>query len=188
MDDEERFRSLFRSSYPRLHRFARNRGLTGADADDLVAATLEVAWRRLDDVPLEDPAPWLFAVARNLWRNKRRSDQRGRTLLERIDASMAHVELSEPPMDLDAHAIRQALGRLGEEDRELLVLVAWDGLTPTQAAAVIGCSPAAARTRLHRARQRLAAVLEPPRSVQRGDSSAQLRVVPTALTTEATDG
>jgi RNA polymerase sigma factor (sigma-70 family) len=188
MDEEERFRALFRSCYPRLHRYAGNRGFTGADADDLVAATLEVAWRRLGDVPLDDPAPWLFAVARNLRRNKRRSDRRARTLLERLEASTIRGDPEDSPTGPGVRAIRAALDRLGEHDRELLVLIAWDGLTPTQAADVLGCTPVAARTRLHRARRRLAALLEPTRIVQRGVSNGQIRVVPTILTPEASDG
>ncbi|MGH8987449.1 MAG: RNA polymerase sigma factor [Acidimicrobiales bacterium] len=188
MDEVERFRALFQSNYPRLHRYARNRGLTGADADDLVAATLEVAWRRIGDVPLDDPAPWLFAVARNLWLNKRRADQRTRTLLERLDAGMVQVEASESSTtDPDVRAIRAALSRLGDDDRELLLLIAWDELTPSQAAAVLGCSPVAARTRLHRARRRLAALLGSTRMVQRFDPAGQIRIVPTASSMEESD-
>lgn len=188
MANEDTFRDVFRSNYPRLHRYARNRGLTGADADDLVAATFEIAWRRLEDVPLDDAGPWLFAVARNLWRNKRRSDQRARSLLERLDGGMVHVDPDESETHPNATALRAALGRLGDDDRELLILIAWDGLTPTQAAAVLGCSPVAARTRLHRARRRLAALLDQGRTLQRNVFSGQVGVVPTVLTTEASDG
>lgn len=187
MGDEERFRDLFRSSYPRLHRYARNRGLTGPDADDLVAATLEIAWRRLDDIPLDDPAPWLFAVARNLWRNRRRADERARTLLERLESSWVEAEPGDAGGDADVRLVRAALERLGDDDRELLVLIAWDELTPTEAAAVLGCSSVAARTRLHRARRRLAAQLTPKR-VQRAAPAGQIRVVPTISTSEVFDG
>lgn len=188
MANEDTFRDVFRSTYSRLHRYARNRGLTGADADDLVAATFEIAWRRLEDVPLDDPAPWLFAVARNLWRNKRRSDQRARSLLERLGAGVVHVDPVESETHPNATALSAALGRLGDDDRELLILIAWDGLTPTQAAAVLGCSPVAVRTRLHRARRRLAGLLDRGRTLQRNVFSEQVGLVPTALTTEVSDG
>lgn len=187
MDEQERFRAIFRSSYPLLHRFARNRGLAGADADDLVAATFEVAWRRLDDVPLDDPTPWLFAVARNLWRNKRRSDLRALNLLGRLELGAVPIDAVGSATDPDIQAIRAALGRLGENDRDLLVLIAWDGLTPSQAAAVLGCSPVAARTRLHRARRRLASLLGSTSRVPRARPSGQMRAVPALLTTEAGD-
>jgi DNA-directed RNA polymerase specialized sigma24 family protein len=50
MVSEARFRAIFRVAYPALGRYAHNRGFWGADADDLVAETLEVVWRRLDQV------------------------------------------------------------------------------------------------------------------------------------------
>jgi DNA-directed RNA polymerase specialized sigma24 family protein len=76
VDSETRFRALFELAYPPLCRYARHRGLTGPDVEDLVAHTLEIAWRRIDEVPADDPMPWLYAVARNLWRNHRRQQQR----------------------------------------------------------------------------------------------------------------
>jgi RNA polymerase sigma-70 factor, ECF subfamily len=166
-DNENRFRALFRSAYPALQRYARHRGLAGADADDLVAATLEVAWRRLDDVPADDCLPWLYAVARNLWRSQRRRDRRRAALLARLDLADRAVDPPEQP-ELEAGALRRALSQLEQDDQEILRLVAWDGLSPAQAAIVLGCSPGAARTRLHRARDRLAVHLgfdlRPPRS------------------------
>ena len=55
--------------------------------------------------------------------------------------------------------LRAALASLSQGDQEVLRLVAWDGLAPADLAVVLGCSPVAARTRLHRARSRLAARL-----------------------------
>ena len=84
MDPEARFRAVFDSAYAPLCRYARHRGLTGPDAEDLVAQTLEIAWRRIDDLPVAEPLPWLYAVAHNLWRNKTRTDRRRRDLLARF--------------------------------------------------------------------------------------------------------
>jgi len=53
-----------------------------------------------------------------------------------------------------------ALAGLRERDREVLLLVAWEGLEPARAAAALECSRAAFAVRLHRARRRLAAALE----------------------------
>jgi RNA polymerase sigma-70 factor (ECF subfamily) len=55
--------------------------------------------------------------------------------------------------------LRAALGSLSAEDRQMVLLVAWDGLTPTEAAEVLGISAVAARSRLHRARSRAQAAL-----------------------------
>ena len=87
MDPETRFRAVFDAAYGPLCRYARHRGLTGPDAEDLVAQTLEVAWRRIGDVPVAEPLPWLYAVAHNLWRNRTRRDRRRRELLARFRAS-----------------------------------------------------------------------------------------------------
>jgi RNA polymerase sigma-70 factor (ECF subfamily) len=175
MDSEERFRALFQIAYPALYRYSANRGLSRDDADDLVASTLEIVWHRLDDVPSDDPLPWVFAVARNLHRNKRRSDLRRYALTRRIPPPQREPGPGDrDPSDLDPEALREALGKLEEDDQEILRLVAWDGLSPTQAAAVIGCTPVAARTRLHRARNRLASHLDIDPRVQRPRASGQI--------------
>ena len=58
------------------------------------------------------------------------------------------------------HELRIALDALTTSERELLLLVAWDGLTPAEAAQVLGLTPVAARSRLHRARTRAQAALD----------------------------
>lgn len=154
MNADSRFRALFVEAYPALQRYAHHRGLSGADADDLVAEVLTVAWRRLDAVPADDPVPWLFAVARNVWRNGLRSGRRRLALLDRLPRPAV-----QPPPPEPLGRVRAALATLREDDQELLRLVAWDDLTPAQIAVVLGCTPGAARVRIHRARNRLAAAL-----------------------------
>jgi DNA-directed RNA polymerase specialized sigma24 family protein len=77
VDSETRFRAVFDVGYAALCRYARHRGLTGPDAEDLVAQTLEIAWRRIDDVPAAEPLPWLYTVARCACRAARRSRSPG---------------------------------------------------------------------------------------------------------------
>ncbi len=156
MDRTADFCALFQEAYPALRRYAQYRGLGTADADDLAAAVLEVAWRRFDEVPTDAALPWLYGVARNLLRNQARKDRRREALLGRLAARSP--QCADPA---NVGAIREAIEALGEKDRELLKLVAWDGLSPSEAAVALGCSAAAARTRLHRARNRLAARLGP---------------------------
>jgi RNA polymerase sigma-70 factor, ECF subfamily len=55
--------------------------------------------------------------------------------------------------------VLEALAMLSERERELLILIAWEGLTPGEAAVAVGSSAVATRVRLHRARTRLAAAL-----------------------------
>lgn len=160
MDAEARFRALFDETYPAVARYARHRGLSGHDAEDLVAATYEVAWRRLDAVPSGEQAlPWLLTVALNQSRNHYRKLTRERAFLERLPAPASGAPPSELA-NISWRDIRGALDALSTKDRELVLLVAWDGLSPAQAGTVLGLTPVAVRSRLHRARARLAERLE----------------------------
>jgi RNA polymerase sigma-70 factor, ECF subfamily len=176
MDAAARFRSLFDEAYPALRGYALHRGLNGADADDLVAATLEIAWRRLADVPADEPLPWLYGVARNLLRNKRRQERRWDALRARLPVPRPQADAAGDVAELSPGALRRALDELSADDQELLKLIAWDGLTPAQAATVLGCTDVAARTRLHRARNRLARRLGLDPRVQRSPGSGHIPV------------
>ena len=160
MTDEARFRALFDEQHRAIARYFLARGHVAAAAEDLVAATFEVAWRQLDAVPAGDGAvAWLFAVARNHSRNARRKTQRDAALISDLAPTVASFdELAIERREEFAETIH-ALGQLKALDRDLILLVTWDELTPSQAGAVLGLRPKAARSRLHRARQRLAALL-----------------------------
>jgi len=147
-----RFECLFRSHYRSVLVYARRRSSAEA-ADDIVAETFLVAWRRLDEVP-GDALPWLIAVARLTLANHERSSRRQRALVIKV-ASLAPVEPGVPDFTGD-WTVLEALSRLPESEREALTLIVWEGLTPQQAAVVLGCSGVAVRARLHRARRRLA--------------------------------
>jgi RNA polymerase sigma-70 factor, ECF subfamily len=175
MDREARFRALFDVAYAPLCRYARHRGLAGADAEDIVAQTLEIAWRRIDDVPIGEPLPWLYAVARNLWRNQARQVRRRSEILARYRA-FPPATVCGDPASLEPGLLRAGLASLSERDQEVLRLVAWDGLTPAEVAVVLGCTPVAARSRLHRARGRLAARLGLDTAAQRQVPAGQEQV------------
>jgi RNA polymerase sigma factor (sigma-70 family) len=173
VDAEARFRELFDATYPAVARYVRHRGLSGADAEDLVATTYEVAWRRLDSVPAGELAlPWLLTVALNQLRNRHRKLIRERALLERLPAPANVTPPAELP-DFGWREIRAALDGLPAPDKELLLLVAWDGLSPAQAGSVLGLKPTAARSRLHRARARLAERLDIDRRQQSRSPTGQ---------------
>jgi RNA polymerase sigma factor (sigma-70 family) len=151
----ERFERLFREHYPLVRAYALRRAAPDA-AQDVVADTFLVAWRRLEDVP-DDALPWLYATARRMLANQRRSASRGAALAERL-ATSAAADVSPDAAEgvADAQLVRLALGRLSERSREALMLVAWEGLSGERAARAAGCSQAAFAVRLHRARARLA--------------------------------
>jgi RNA polymerase sigma-70 factor (ECF subfamily) len=125
-------------------------------AQDVVAETFLIVWRRLDEVPAQ-PLPWLYGVARRVLANQRRGERRGAALGERLAAAEPPQPSGDPAERLgEREAVRAALRRLGERDREALMLVAWEGLAPEQAARAAGCSRGTFAVRLHRARARLA--------------------------------
>jgi RNA polymerase sigma factor (sigma-70 family) len=157
----DRLVELFEAHHRAVLGYVGRRAATPEQAADAFSDVFLVAWRRLDDVPAGDEARlWLLAVARRVLANARRASRRQADLADRLAASLPRSAFVVPPPDdgPDGH-LRAALAQLGPDDAELLRLVGWEGLTPTQAAAVIGVAPALARVRLHRARARLRTLL-----------------------------
>ncbi|MGI8535421.1 MAG: RNA polymerase sigma factor [Mycobacteriales bacterium] len=118
-------------------------------AQEVVSETFLVAWRRLADVP-GDPLPWLLVVARNTVANQRRSGYR-RSVLQDEVARLHRAVGPAPGADelvVDRADVLSALARLTAKEREALLLVAWDGLSPADAARVAGCSTSAFHVRL----------------------------------------
>jgi RNA polymerase sigma-70 factor (ECF subfamily) len=128
-------------------------------ADDVVAEVFVVCWRRFEEIPV-DPLPWLLGVARRVLSTQRRGERRRGALHERL-AEQAPDPSGETLRD---SGLAAALARLSDADRELLLLIAWDGLSPAQAATVLAIKPATARVRLLRARRRLTQALSSERS------------------------
>lgn len=121
----------------------------------MLADVFVVAWRRIGEVPGGgDTRPWLFGVTRMLLRNERRRRRRQDALGQRLRAELlAHPVVVPPPaVDGPGASPIAALRRMSPDERQLLMLVGWDGLTPSQAATVLGAPPATIRVRLHRAR------------------------------------
>ncbi|MEV5412555.1 RNA polymerase sigma factor [Thermopolyspora sp. NPDC052614] len=119
-------------------------------ADKVVSETFAIAWRRFDDVP-EPALPWLLNVARTVLRHNIREDIRRESLAGEL---YAHAAADHAEKVAERLAVLTALASLTEAERELLILVAWQGLSPRDAARVVGCSATAFRVRLHRARKR----------------------------------
>jgi RNA polymerase sigma-70 factor (ECF subfamily) len=149
----ERFERLYTELMPRVLGYAMRR-VDPEEARDAVAETFTVAWRRLHKVPEGDAAlPWLLVTTRNVLANRRRKS--------RPELVGPEAAVPDHADDVAASiAFVSAFNRLSERDRETLALVAWDGLEPSEAARVAGCSSTAFGVRLHRARRRLAALLE----------------------------
>lgn len=158
MDDErrERFTALYRSARPRVVAYALRRSTSTEDALDIVAETFAVAWRRLDDIPQgDDSLLWLYVTARNVSANEARRSHRRTELVTRAARALDQSGYQVPPRDDEGYTALECLRSLPEPDREVLMLSAWEGLGAAEIGRVLGCSPTAARIRLHQARRRL---------------------------------
>lgn len=144
-----RYEAVFGAVYEPLQRYLLRRAAAD-DAQDALAETLTVLWRRLDDVPEEAEVQWCFGVARRCLANQRRSNERARRLATRA-AAEAQVQSTEPP-EPDP-LLEEAMAQLNPDDREVLRLWAWEGLQPREIAVVLGVTANAASIRLHRAKQ-----------------------------------
>lgn len=131
------------------------------DAADVVAETFLIAWRRLAEVPAGAEARlWLYAVARHTIANLHRSERRRTRLGGRLAESLRTELATNPSPGGEAVEVLRAMAELSDEDRELLLLISWEGLSPGEAAKVLSISSLAARSRLHRARRRLRTLIE----------------------------
>lgn len=157
---DEHFRALYLANFNAILAYALRRTDERSDAADVASETFLVAWRRLHEAPPGDLRPWLFGIARNVLANQQRSGRRRTRLGVRLRTVVTEADLPDHAgAVVERDRVRQALATLSESDRELLTLVAWDDLSPTEAAEALEISPGAARTRLMRARQRLAKAL-----------------------------
>lgn len=165
--DADGFAAVFDLHLERAYRHALRIVGERHDAEDLTAGAFLELWRRRRQVRVVDGSvlPWLLVTVTNLARNRSRGLRRYRRLL----ASLPRGEQTEPSPDdivIDREAgqatsdrVRRALDQLDRSQAALVSLVAFEHCTPSQAAEALGITPAAARTRLHRARRQIDALL-----------------------------
>jgi len=158
---EARFTSLYDANFRALLAYSLRRVDQPEDAADVVADTMLVAWRRLDDVPSGSQTRlWLFGVARRVLSNQHRSTDRRERLAERLRDQLSFAVMPDPADDVaDVALADAALAQLSADDRELIQLTLWEGLPPRDIASVLGLPASTVRTRLHRARAQLRAGL-----------------------------
>jgi RNA polymerase sigma factor (sigma-70 family) len=158
-DDRTRFDELFAETRVALLGYLARRCQSPEDAADLLAEVFLVAWRRIADVPQgDDGRLWLYGVARRVLANHHRRTRSETGLAVELGNALRFVPLEPHADELDdarLPLLADALARLGDKDRELLTLTAWEDLAPAQIAKVIGQPVGVVRVRLHRARGRL---------------------------------
>jgi RNA polymerase sigma-70 factor, ECF subfamily len=154
--------TLFDGHARELHRYLARR-LDPATAEDLVAQTFLEAWQHWDRYRPEvgSPRAWLYGIATNLLRRHSRDEGRR---LRAYGKAGAMAPTDEPTdtraaarVDADGQsaALATGLAALRAEERDVLLLVAWAGLTPAEVAQALDLNPPTVRTRLHRARTAL---------------------------------
>jgi RNA polymerase sigma factor (sigma-70 family) len=156
-----RFDALFHAFSSDIVAYCGWRSEAPGEADDAVAEVFLTAWRRLDDLPDGNAARvWLYATARRVIANQRRSKRRHLALRDRLAREAIDVAEQMFPAGSDDRFVHEALRRLRPRDREALLLAEWENLTPAEIARVLGCRDVTARGRLHRARFRFRVVFE----------------------------
>ena len=147
---------------PEVWRYARRRCSSDHDADDVVAETFAVAWRRRGDVPADGSRLWLLGVARRVLANQRRTTRRVDGLRSRVASLTLSGDLADPAEIVAMRGderLWHALASLPAGERDLLIMRVWDELPVADVAVLLGCSANAVSLRLRRARRRLAAAL-----------------------------
>lgn len=120
------------------------------DAADLYGEVMLTAWEKVKAMPdsYERQRMWLFVIAAHKLSNHRRTAWRRRDLTDRLREHLA----TTTPSDEDAHAVRDAVHRLPESQRELVKLIHWDGFAITEAAEILKLNASTARSRYAAAR------------------------------------
>lgn len=156
----DRVRSALEHTSDDLLSYLERRVHVPADAADLLGDTMLQAWRRADDCPADDRRQrmWLFTIAAHVLANHRRSSARRLRLAHRL---REHLFPEVDPDHTEPSAVRDAVLRLHDAHRELVMLVHWDGLSLAEAAELLGLNASTARSRYAAARSTLRDALAP---------------------------
>lgn len=159
------FAVVFDRYYVEIHRYVGRR--LGRDlADDIASETFLVAFARRGryDLTQRDARPWLYGIASNLIARHHRAEQRRYRAMARagaddIDQGDADTAVARVDAQARRRSLATALAGISEGDRDVLLLVAWADFTSDEAGRALGIPAGTARSRLHRARQRICASL-----------------------------
>ena len=175
--DEVAFGRLFDRHADALFRYCVVRLRSRENAQDVVSYVFAEAWRQRHRIEIQAGSlrPWLFSVARN--RTGRVQAQlikrAGRSLGEEVAVVDDHADRIVEQVDAQRRCaeVLDAIDALPAAAREVLVLAVWGGLTYEQIAAELGIEIGTVKSRLNRARQRLALVVDPQRRTRPHESS-----------------
>ena len=147
------------SAIPSLRAFAVSLCGSPERADDLVQETLMKAWSNMSSFSAgTNMSAWLFTILRNVFYSDYRKRRRE---VEDADGQMAARLATHPAQDghMDFEDFRAALQKLPLDQREALVLIGGSGMSYEEAAGICGCAVGTMKSRVNRARNRLAEML-----------------------------
>lgn len=165
-NDSDAFVTIFDQHRDRVFRHALRMTANVHDAEDVTAGAFFELWRRQKSVRVVDGSvlPWLLVTTTNLARNLTRGLRRYRALIDSLpraqsvssaeDVALEHFEELRV-----AAQVKEALSGLSATDAALITLITFEHYSPAQVAAALGITDGAARTRLSRARSRMAEVV-----------------------------
>jgi RNA polymerase sigma-70 factor (ECF subfamily) len=153
---------------PMIAAYCRRRG--SRDPEGITAEVIAIAWAQREDLNLKHCRAWLITTARNLLFDEYRA--RSRTFPVDPATITKFDSRREPDFEIESldSELSHALQSLSPKDREAVLLIAWEELTPAEASRSLGLSSTAFRVRLHRARHRLR------RSLEQSATSLEARV------------
>ncbi|WP_240617179.1 RNA polymerase sigma factor [Nocardioides speluncae] len=158
---------LFDRYSDRIYNYCFRRTASWDVAEDATSATFLEAWKSRDRTQVYDESalPWLYGIATNVCRNLSRKQRRhlyavGRLPRERDVPDHADGVATRVDDERRMSELLAAIRELPQRDQDVLVLVAWSGLSYEQAAAALDVPIGTVRSRLARARKRLAAITE----------------------------
>lgn len=150
------------AAIPPLRAFAVSLTADGDRADDLVQETLVKAWSNLDSfTPGTNMRAWLFTILRNTFYSNHRKQRRE---VQDVEGEHAARLATHPSQNghMDLADFREALGRLPDDQREALILIGASGFSYEEAAEICNCAVGTVKSRVNRARNKLAEMLAIP--------------------------
>lgn len=162
--DKSAFSQLFDEYAKAVHNHAFRLTANWSEAEDVMALTFLEAWRLRGRIDAEGGSlrPWLLGIATNVARNSRRAARRHADALSRLPRQEPVPDIADEAvgrMD-DAErlaAVKLAYGKLRKQEQDVFALCVWAGLDYAQAAEALGIPVGTVRSRLSRARGKLAA-------------------------------
>lgn len=155
---DKRYEQIYAEHHRAVLAYCRRR-VDRQAAVDVAAEVFAIAWRKRDALPSDNALPWLYTVARNTVANHNRAAGRRRIKLERVAGQAAVAADDDPALHVirleEDRQLLEALSGLSEPDQEVLRLVAWEELSPTQIGDMLGLTPNAVTKRVRRASERL---------------------------------